>query len=88
MTEQTIAETADQMIRDLYDQGFEILFDGEHYTFVLAKPRNVDELARPDQPTAICIGVADDFDDAEGLYEAALSYTDEVDKLALSEEEW
>lgn len=88
MTYQTIAQTADHLVRDRYDIGYEILFDGEHHTFVIAAPRNSDGGGEPSQPTAICIGDADDFEDAEGLYEAALSYTDEVDKLALSEEEW
>lgn len=89
MTAKTdIAETADQMIRDRYDAGFEILFDRKHHTFVLAKPRNADELARPDQPTAVCVGCADDFEDAEQLYDEALSITDEVDRLAETAGEW
>lgn len=87
-TKTAIAETADQLIRDLYDQGFEILFDYEHHTFVLAKPRNADEGGYHDQPTAICIGYAEDFEDAEQLYNEALRFTDEVDRLAETAEEW
>lgn len=83
MTAKTdIAETADQLIRDRYDAGFEILFDRKHQTFVLAKPRNAAELTRPDQPTAVCVGYAEDFEDAEQLYREALHFTDEVDRLA------
>lgn len=87
-TKTAIAETADQMIRDLYDAGFEILYVPSTNEFVLAKPRNDEEGARPDQPTAICIGYAEDFEDAEQLYNEALRFTDEVDRLAETVEEW
>lgn len=89
MTAKTaIAEAADQMIRDRYDQGFEILFDRKRHTFVLAKPRNAAELTRPDQPTAVFLGCAENFENAEQLYREALHFTDEVDRLAETAEEW
>lgn len=83
-----IAEAADQMIRDLYDAGFEILYVPGKNEFVLAKPRNAAELTRPDQPTAVFLGCAENFENAEQLYREALHFTDEVDRLAETAEEW
>lgn len=87
-TPERIAKVADQMIRDRYDSAYEILFDGESYGFVVAAPRNHDELAEPRQPTAVYVCDADAVDDAEELYRAALRFTDAVDRLFESEEEW
>lgn len=82
-----MADEADRMIRERYDLGYEVLFRGEDCTYVVASPADDSEGGDPDQPTAICIGWASDFDDAEQLYQAALRYTDEVDKLAARRED-
>ena len=79
-----MAAEADRMIRERYDLGYEVLYRGEDDTFVVASPADDSEGGDPDQPTAICCGWCDDFEDAEQLYEAALRYTDEVDQLAAS----
>lgn len=78
----SMADEADRMIRERYDLGYEVLYRAEDDTFVVAAPADDSEGGDPDQPTAICCGWCDDFADAEQLYEAALRYTDEVDKLA------
>ena len=77
-----MANEADRMIRERYDLGYEVLYRGEDDTYVVASPADDSEGGDPDQPTAICCGLCCDFEDAEQLYEAALRYTDEVDKLA------
>lgn len=77
----SMADEADRMIRERYDGGYEVLYRAEDMTFVVAAPADDSEGGDPDQPTAICCGFCDDFGDAEQLYEAALRYTDEVDKL-------
>lgn len=79
-----MAAEADRMIRERYDLGYEVLYRAEDDTFVVAAPTDSDEGGDPDQPTAICCGWCDDFEDAEQLYEAALRYTDEVDQLFVS----
>ena len=77
-----MADEADRMIRERYDLGYEVLYRSEDDTFVVASPADDGEGGDPDQPTTICCGFCDDFEDAEQLYEAALRYADEVDKLA------
>lgn len=77
-----MANEADRMIRELYDIGYEVLYRGEDDTFVVASPADDVEGGDPDQPTAICCGFCDEFEDADQLYEAAVRYTGEVDKLA------
>lgn len=82
-----MADEADRMIRERYDLGYEVLFRGEDFTYVVASPADDSEGGDPDQPTAICCGLCIDFDNAEQLYQAALRYTDEVDKLAARRED-
>lgn len=79
--ETEIAARAVELIRERYDIGYEILYDGEHDMYVIAAPADEDEGGDPYQPTAINIGYAEDFEDAEQLYEAALTMTDKVDAL-------
>lgn len=79
-----MAAEADRMIRERYGLGYEVLYRGEDDTFVVAAPMDESEGGDPDQPTAICCGWCDDFEDAEQLYQAAIRYADEVDKLAAS----
>ena len=84
MTELTckeIADAADKMIRERWGDAYEVIYDEAEEAYVVAAPRDESE-GRADQPTAVTVGYAEDFDDAEGLYEAARSMTDRVDELA------
>lgn len=84
----TIANEADAIIRDRYCDAYEVCYDGETDTYFVARPRNAEEGGEPYQPTAVCVCSADDVDDAEQLYNEALRYVDEVDRLAETTEEW
>lgn len=75
------AAEADKLIRERFSSAYEILYRGEDDTYVIAAPADADEGGDPDQPTAICIGFADEFEDAEQLYERAAMMTDKVDAL-------
>lgn len=83
-----IAKEADGIIRERYSDAYEVLYDSDTDFYIVASPRNYDEGGDPKQPTAVSIGNGDDFEDAEKLYEAALNYTDDVDRLADTAEEW
>ena len=75
------ADEADKMIRERWGDAYEILFSGEDFGYVVASPFNADEGGDPRQPTAIYVGDVDDFENAEELYERAVSYTKNVDAL-------
>ena len=77
-----IADAADRMVRERLGDAYEVLYDEAEGSYVVAPPRDECEGGRADQPTAVTVGYAEDFDDAEGLYEAARSMTDRVDELA------
>ena len=79
--EAKLAAAADQLIRERVSNAYEILYRGEDDIYVIAAPADEDEGGDPDQPTAVCIGFADEFEDVEQLYERAASLTDKVDAL-------
>lgn len=79
--EAKIAAAADRLIRERWCGAYEILYRGEDDTYVIAAPADADEGGDPDQPTAVCIGFADEFEDAEQLYERAASLSVRVDAL-------
>lgn len=68
--EAKIAAAADRLIRERWCGAY-----------VIAAPADADEGGDPDQPTAVCIGFADEFEDAEQLYERAASLSVRVDAL-------
>ena len=81
-TAREVAEAADRMVRERLGDAYEVIYDEAEEAYVVAAPRDESEGGRADQPTAVTVGYAEDFDDAEGLYEAARSMTDRVDELA------
>lgn len=78
-----IADEADKMIRERWCNAYEVLYRVEDDTYVVAAPADEDEGGDPDQPTAICCGFADEFEDAEQLYERAKALSANVDSLVL-----
>lgn len=78
-----IAAEADEMMRERWCDAYEVLYRVEDDIYVVAAPADEDEGGDPDQPTAICCGFADEFEDAEQLYERAASLSANVGSLAL-----
>ena len=82
MRREEMAAAADARIRRDYDQGLEILYCAADDSFVEAMPLDDDEGGDPYQPTAVFIGCADDFEDADALYERAVECSWSVYRLA------
>lgn len=85
-----LAAAADRLIRERWGDGYEILLDdgtvGDEPAFYVAAPRDESERGRCDQPTAVFIEYASDFEgDAYDLCSAAISVTNEVNALAEKE---
>ena len=81
MTGNEMAEMATQeILRDL--GSYEVLYDEPSTEFVVASPLDDSEGGRVDQPTAVFVGLIDEFDTVEDLVEAAKAATGRVDDLA------
>ena len=81
MTGNEMAEMATQeILRDL--GSYEVLYDESSMEFVVASPLDESEGGRVDQPTAVLVGLIDEFDTVEDLVEAAKVATGRVDDLA------
>lgn len=81
MTGNEMAERAtEEILRDL--GSYEVLYDEPSMEFVVASPLDESEGGRVDQPTAVYVGLLDEFDDVEDLVRAAKMATDKVDALA------
>lgn len=81
-----MAERATESI--LRDFGsYEVLYDEPSMEFVVASPLDESEGGRVDQPTAVYVGLLDEFDDVEDLVRAAKMATDKVDALAAERSE-
>lgn len=86
MTGNEMAERAtEEILRDL--GSYEVLYDEPSMEFVVASPLDESEGGRVDQPTAVYVGLLDEFDDVEDLVEAAKAVTDRVDALAAERSE-
>lgn len=77
-----LAAQAEEKLHERWGIKYEIMFDENDFCYIVAAPANESEGMDPHQPTAVYIGDADEFDDADMLYACALMYTDEVDELA------
>lgn len=76
-----LAAQAEEKLHERWGIEYEIMFDEKDLCYVVASPANESEGKDPHQPTAVYLGDADEFDDADMLYARALMYTDEVDEL-------
>lgn len=86
MTGNEMAERAtEEILRDL--GSYEVLYDEPSMEFIVASPLDESEGGRVDQPTAVYVGLLDEFDDVEDLVEAAKAVTDRVDALAAERSE-
>lgn len=86
-----LAAEADSLIREYWGSAYEILLDdataGDEAAFYVAAPKDESEGGRVDQPTAVFIAYAGDFDgDAYTLCNAAIDLTGKVDALACARE--
>lgn len=81
-----MAERATESI--LRDFGsYEVLYDEPSMEFVVASPIDESEGGMVDQPTAVYVGLLDEFDDVEDLVRASKMATDKVDALAAGRSE-
>lgn len=88
-----LARIVDEDIRDRHDAAYEVLYDKRNDAFVIAAPRDEDEGGDPDQPTAVVIGPANNYDpdDPEELFWDAVNdsqWVDELVKAREEDEEW
>ena len=81
MTGKEMAEMATESILRGFGS-YEVLYDEPSMEFVVASPLDESEGGRVDQPTAVFVGLLDEFDTVEDLVEAAKVATGRVDDLA------
>ena len=86
MTGNEMAEMATESILSGFGS-YEVLYDESSMEFVVASPIDESEGGRVDQPTAVPVGLLDEFDTVEDLVEAAKVATGRVDDLAVERSE-